>query len=88
MLSKANIRSAQRRFEKDGRMTKWQNRAHKVLFTKRLVKANSIGLFAYITMITGQVAWWIAWPMIMWSFGYIGHAIDQYMEWRWAPWQR
>lgn len=88
MLSKANIRSAQRRFEKDGRMTKWQNRAHKVIFTKRLVKAISVGLFAYITMITGQVAGWIAWPMIMWSFGCIGHAIDQFTNWRWAPWQR
>lgn len=88
MLSKANIRSAQRRFEKDGRMTKWQNRAHKVLFTKRLVKAISVGLFAYITMITGQVAGWIAWPAIMLSLAYTGNAIDQFLERRWAPWQQ
>lgn len=88
MESKVLIRSIQRRHEIERSMTQRQNRAHKVLFTKRLVKAISVGLFAYITMITGQVAGWIAWPMIMWSFGCIGHAIDQFTNWRWAPWQR
>lgn len=88
MVSKVLARSIQRRYEKERSMTQRQNRAHKVLFTKRLVKAISIGLFAYITMITGQVAGWIAWPLIMWSLANISQAVDQYMEWRWAPWQR
>lgn len=88
MLSNSNEQNLRRKFDNEQRMTQRQNRAHKILFTKRLVKAISVGLFAYITMITGQVAGWIAWPLIMWSFAYFGHAIDRYREWRWAPWQR
>lgn len=88
MLSEANIRVHQRRVNKEHRMTKWQGHVQKALFAKRLAKAISVGLFAYIAMITHQVAGWIAWPMIMWSFAYFGHAIDQFTEWRWAPWQR
>lgn len=88
MASKVLIRSIQRRHEIERSMTQRQNRAHKVLFTKRLVKAISVGLFAYITMITGQVAGWIAWPAIMLSLAYTGNAIDQFLERRWAPWQR
>lgn len=88
MVSKVLARSIQHRYQKERRMARRENQARKIAFTKRLVKALCVGLFAYITMITHQVAGWIAWPMIMWSFGYLGHAIDQFTNWRWAPWQR
>lgn len=88
MLSKSNVQTLQRKYDNERRMTQRQNRAHKVLFAKRLGKAIGVGLFFYITMITDQVADWIAIPLIYWSLCYGADAVDKYMDWRYAPWQR
>lgn len=88
MASKSFERTVQRRYDNERAMTKRQNRARKIEFAKRLAMAIGFGLFAYITMITNQVAGWIAIPMIVGSLCYGADAVDKYMEWRYAPWQR
>lgn len=88
MASKSFERVIQRQFDNESEMTRRQNRAWKIDFAKRLAKAVGIGLFAYITMITNQVAGWIAIPAIMWSLCYGADAVDKYMERRYAPWER
>lgn len=88
MLSRANARSVQRQFDNERRMTRRQERGRKMAFAKRLGKAIGVGLFAYITMFTGQVAGWIAWSLILWSLIYGAWAVDKQLEWRWAPWQQ
>ena len=88
MLSHVNEKKLQRRYDNESAMTQRQNRAHKIDFAKRLAKAIGIGLFAYITMVTDQVAGWIAIPTIGWSLCFGADAVDKYMERRWAPWQR
>lgn len=88
MLSASNSRTIKRRYDNEREMTQRQNRAHKIAFAKRLAKAIGVGLFAYITMITDQVAGWIAWPLIMWSIYYGVCTMETCMEWKWAPWQR
>lgn len=88
MVSEANCRMLRRQFEKERRIQARQNRAHIMALAKGLIKAISIGLFAYITMVTEQVAGWIAIPIISWSLFYGACAINKYVNWRWAPWQR
>ena len=88
MLSKSNVQTLQRKFDNERRMARRQEREHKAAFAKRLGKAITIGLFAYITMITGQVADWIGIPLIMWNLCSATNAVDRYLDWRWAPWQR
>lgn len=86
MASKAFARTIQRRFDNERAMLRRQYRVRKIDFAKRLAKAIGIGLFAYITMVTEQVAGWIAFPAIMWSLCYGANAVDKFLEWRWAPW--
>lgn len=88
MASKAFARTIQRRFDNERVMLRHQYRVRKIDFAKRLAKAIGIGLFAYITMVTEQVAGWIALPAIMWSLCYGANAVDKFLEWRWTPWQR
>ena len=88
MASKSFERTLQSRYDNERRMTQLENRAHKIAFAKRLGKAIAVGLFAYITMVTGQVAGWIAIPAIVWSLCYGAAAVDKYMDWRYAPWVR
>lgn len=87
MLSKSNARKLQRKFDNERRMSQWQQYERNADFVKRLGKAIGVGLFSYITMVTGQVAGWIAVPLIGWSLCYGACEVDRYMEWRCAPWQ-
>ena len=85
MLSKSSARMLQRKFDKERRMTARKQRERQADFAKHFGKAICVGLFSYITMITGQVAGWIAIPLIFWSLCSGAFAVAKYMEWRWAP---
>lgn len=88
MLSEAEARRIQRRYDIERGIARQRQRERRAALPKSLAKAIGVGLFAHITMVTGQMAGWIAITLIGWSLCHGAAALDKHMDWRWAPWQR
>lgn len=88
MLSEAEARRIQRRYDIERGIARQRQRERRAALPKSLAKAIAVGLFAHVTMVTGQMASWIAIPLIGWSLCHGAAALDKHMDWRWAPWQR